>query len=177
MTASQNPEALPRPKALLDREQAAAWAAEHRRAGRRVVFTNGCFDLIHPGHVLYLEDARRLGDALLVGLNSDESVRRLKGASRPFLDEVARATVLAALRSVDALCVFPEDTPLALIEAISPQILVKGGDWKPEQVVGREVVLASGGEVKVLAFHPGFSTTDLARRAAQAALDRRQGGH
>ncbi|MDZ7779833.1 MAG: D-glycero-beta-D-manno-heptose 1-phosphate adenylyltransferase [Gemmatimonadota bacterium] len=136
-----------------------------RPRDRRVVFTNGCFDILHPGHVTYLARARALGDALVVGVNTDASVRRLEKASgRPVVDEKARALVVAALESVDAVCLFDEDTPAALIEALLPDVLVKGGDYAPEQVVGRETVEAAGGRVELIPFVEGYSTTDLLRR-------------
>jgi rfaE bifunctional protein nucleotidyltransferase chain/domain len=128
------------------------------------VFTNGCFDLLHPGHVTYLEAARELGDALVVGLNSDASVRRLKGPARPILTEQERATVLSGLRSVDYVVVFDEDTPLALIRRIVPDVLVKGGDWPVEAIVGADVVLAAGGRVSSLPFVEGKSTTGIVER-------------
>ena len=130
----------------------------------RLCFTNGCFDLIHPGHVQYLEDTRALGDFLLLGLNSDDSVARLKGPGRPLQDERARARVLLGLRSVDAVVRFDEDTPLELIRAIQPDILAKGGDYAPEGVVGREVVEARGGRVVIIPFLPGFSTSAIEER-------------
>ncbi len=143
-------------------------ALEPRRIrGERVVFTNGCFDLVHPGHVIYLEAARDQGDLLTVGLNSDTSVRRLKGDGRPVFSQEERATVLAALRSVDYVCVFEEDTPLALIEAILPDVLVKGGDWRLAQIVGKEVVEAAGGRVMNLPFVEGLSTTAILERIAK----------
>ncbi len=135
-----------------------------RREGARVVFTNGCFDLLHPGHVTYLEAARNLGDLLVVGLNSDASVRRLKGPRRPVCPQEDRAVVLAGLRSVDFVTVFDEDTPLGLIRAVRPDVLVKGGDWSPDQIVGRGVVEASGGRVVALPFVAGRSTTDIVAR-------------
>ena len=140
-----------------------------RRYGRprnsRLVFTNGVFDILHRGHVAYLESARALGDALIVGLNTDASARRLdKGVDRPLNSEKSRALVLAALECVDAVCLFDEDTPVALIEAMLPDVLVKGGDYDLEQVVGREPVEASGGTVTLIPFVDGFSTTDLIRR-------------
>ena len=127
-------------------------------------FTNGCFDLIHPGHIQYLEDVRALGDFLVVGLNSDASVRRLKGPSRPLQDEWARARILLALRSVDAVIRFGEDTPLELIRALQPDVLAKGGDYRPETVVGREEVEARGGRVEIVPFLPGHSTTLIESR-------------
>jgi len=155
---------VPLRKRILSREQLARRLAEHRRRGERIVFTNGCFDLIHPGHVLYLEAARALGDVLVVGLNSDASVRRLKGPSRPVCTQQERALVLAALRSVDYVVVFEEDTPLDLIREVGPDVLVKGGDWAPEDIVGREVVEARGGEVVTVPFVPGTSTTGIVER-------------
>ncbi len=130
----------------------------------KLVFTNGCFDLLHPGHVQYLEDARALGDLLVVGLNSDASVARLKGPSRPLQDQWSRARILLGLRSVDAVVLFPEDTPLDLITALRPDVLVKGGDYRPEDVVGREVVETGGGRLVLLPFLPGHSTSTLEAR-------------
>lgn len=127
-------------------------------------FTNGCFDLLHPGHVRYLEDARALGDFLVVGLNSDASVARLKGVGRPLQDESARASVLLGLRSVDAVVRFNEDTPLELIQALQPDILVKGGDYTPDTVVGREAVEARGGRVVIIPLIPGHSTSRIEER-------------
>lgn len=130
----------------------------------KLCFTNGCFDLIHPGHVKYLEDVRALGDFLVVGLNSDASVARLKGPSRPLQTEEARAQVLLGLRSVDAVVLFEEDTPLELITALQPDLLAKGGDYTPETVVGREVVEARGGKLALIPFLPGHSTSTIERR-------------
>lgn len=130
----------------------------------RLCFTNGCFDLIHPGHVKYLEDARALGDFLVVGLNSDASVARLKGPGRPLQDEAARAAVLLGLRSVDAVVRFDEDTPLELIRALQPDVLVKGGDYTPETVVGRELVESRGGRLVLIPFLPGHSTSRIEQR-------------
>lgn len=138
---------------LLQRAQ--AW----RAAGERIVFTNGCFDLLHYGHICYLAQARDLGERLVVGLNSSDSVRRLKGPRRPINDETTRAHALAAMQVVDAVVIFDDDTPLRLIEALVPDVLVKGGDWKPEQIVGAPVVLAHGGRVLSLPFVEGYSTT------------------
>ena len=127
-------------------------------------FTNGCFDLIHPGHVKYLEDVRALGDFLVLGLNSDASVARLKGPSRPLQDETARAMVLLGLRSVDAVVRFDEDTPLELIRALQPDVLAKGGDYTAETVVGRDVVEARGGRLVLVPFLPGHSTSTIVER-------------
>ena len=147
---------------LVSRRTVAARAAALRRARRRVVFTNGCFDLIHPGHVRYLRAAKRLGDVLIVGLNSDASVRRLKGRSRPLVPQADRAEVIGALEMVDYVTIFDEDTPYALIAAVQPDVLVKGGDWTPEHIVGADIVQARGGRVRSLPFAPGYSTTRLA---------------
>src|SRR5687767_7750558 len=127
--------------------EAAAFAAGVRARGGTVVLTNGVFDLLHPGHVRYLRDARALGDTLIVGVNSDRSVRANKGPARPITPEVERAELLASLRSVDAVTVFDEDTPHALITAVQPDVLVKGADWGPDDIVGRDVVEARGGAI------------------------------
>jgi D-beta-D-heptose 7-phosphate kinase/D-beta-D-heptose 1-phosphate adenosyltransferase len=144
-----------------------AHLAEWRAQGLRVGFTNGCFDILHPGHVRVVTQARAACDRLIVGLNSDASVRRLKGADRPVQDERARAEVLAALEAVDLVAIFAEDTPLKLIERIKPGVLVKGGDYTREQVVGHEIVTASGGEVILVDILPGHSTTSLVKRARE----------
>jgi D-beta-D-heptose 7-phosphate kinase/D-beta-D-heptose 1-phosphate adenosyltransferase len=136
--------------------------------GGRIVFTNGCFDLLHTGHLRYLAEARGLGDFLFVGLNSDASVKRLKGDLRPVRDETERAEMLAALCLVDGVVLFPEDTPLELIVALAPDVLVKGGDWSVSDIVGGPEVLAGGGEVKSLPFSAGYSTTALIERVAKA---------
>src|SRR5690606_29561569 len=146
--------------ALLD-ERLNDW----RRAGLRVGFTNGCFDLLHPGHLKVLAEARAACDRLVVGLNSDASTKRLKGESRPIQDERARAQLLAALEAVDLVVIFDEDTPLELIRRVRPQVLVKGGDYTRDQVVGREIVEASGGEVVIVETLPDRSTTRLVERS------------
>ncbi len=138
-----------------------------RHTGRRVVFTNGCFDLLHPGHVRYLQQARALGDALIVALNSDRGVRELKGPARPILREQERAEVLAALACVDFVTIFDEPTPREIIAALLPDILVKGGDWSIDTIVGREEVEAAGGEVLSLPFVEGVSTSDVIARILQ----------
>jgi len=138
---------------------------EWRRQGLRVGFTNGCFDLLHPGHVRLLAEARATCDRLVVGLNSDASVARLKGADRPIQNEHGRADVLAALEAVDLVVVFPQDTPLELIRKVRPTVLVKGGDYRPEEVVGREIVEAMGGEIVIVGLVPGYSTTRLVNRS------------
>lgn len=136
-----------------------------RPRDRRVVFTNGCFDVLHPGHVEHLAQAKTLGDVLVVGLNSDASVRRLKGAGRPLVTEADRALALAALRSVDAVTLFDEDTPLELISTLLPDVLVKGGDYDLDGIVGRQAVEEAGGEVRVLPFVEGYSTTGILDRS------------
>ena len=135
----------------------------HARGGR-VVFTNGVFDLLHPGHVRYLADARALGDALIVAINSDRSVRANKGPSRPINPEHERAEIVAALRSVDAVTIFDEDTPQALIAAIQPDVLVKGADWGADNIVGRDIVEARGGTVVRVELAQGFSSTRLVEK-------------
>jgi rfaE bifunctional protein nucleotidyltransferase chain/domain len=135
--------------------------------GRRFVFTNGCFDLIHPGHTELLRRARALGHYLLVGLNSDRSVRALKGEGRPIQGEQARAAVVAALASVDYVVLFDEDTPLEIITELTPDILVKGGDYTPASVVGRDVVEKAGGKVQVIPLIPGFSSSQIAQKIRQ----------
>jgi len=132
-----------------------------RQQSGTVVFTNGVFDLLHPGHIDVLEAARAHGDALVVGLNSDSSVRRLKGPTRPVRSEAERAYVLAALRSVDVVVVFEEDTPLRLVLALTPDVIVKGGDYREETVVGAAEVRASGGRVVIVPLTPGQSTTSI----------------
>lgn len=153
---------------ILSRQQASTFAARVRTNGGRVVFTNGVFDLLHPGHVRYLSDARALGDALIVGVNSDRSVRANKGPARPITPEVERAELLASLRSVDAVTVFDEDTPHALITAVQPDVLVKGADWGSDNIVGRDVVEARGGAVVRIALAEGFSSTRLIDRVRGA---------
>jgi len=135
-----------------------------RAGGERVVFTNGCFDILHYGHLHYLAQARDLGNRLVIGLNSAASVRRLKGPARPINDDATRAHLLAALEIVDAVTFFGEDTPLDLIRAVQPDVLVKGGDWKPAQIVGSDLVLARGGSVRSLPFVEGYSTTNIEQK-------------
>lgn len=133
---------------------------------KKIVFTNGCFDILHRGHVAYLNEAKNLGDILIVGLNSDASVKRLKGEMRPINKEQDRKFVLENLKSVDFVEIFNEDTPYNLIDSIKPNILVKGGDWKPDQIVGSDIVLKSGGQVRSLQFIDGFSTTKTIEKAS-----------
>jgi rfaE bifunctional protein nucleotidyltransferase chain/domain len=135
-----------------------------KRNGRRVVFTNGCFDLLHPGHIQLLEAARSKGDALVVGINSDDSVRTLKGAGRPIVPAQERAEILANFECVDAVVVFDELTPQKTVAALLPDILVKGGDWPGNQIVGREEVEAAGGEVVLIDVVEGYSTTEILRK-------------
>lgn len=150
---------------VVDRETAARWVKDLQGQGQKVVFTNGCFDLLHRGHVHYLEEARSLGDALIVGVNTDASVLRLnKGPGRPIIPEGDRVRMVAALACVDRVVLFPEDTPLELIIAVQPDILVKGGDYKIEDIVGREAVLRRDGQVLTLAILPGYSTGLILQR-------------
>ncbi len=135
-----------------------------RSGGLRIVFTNGCFDILHVGHVRYLTEARALGDFLVVGLNSDSSTKGLKGDGRPVVPELERKEMLLSLRAVDAVLLFDEPTPFELIKAVQPDLLVKGGDWPVEKIVGSDIVLAQGGKVLSLAFHPGHSTTSLLQK-------------
>lgn len=139
-----------------------------KRNGKRVVFTNGCFDLLHPGHIRSLETARGLGDVLIVGINSDESVRTLKGEGRPVIPEQERAEILASLECVDAVVIFDEFTPQRVVAALVPDVLVKGGDWPGNQIVGREEVEAAGGKVVLVDVVPGYSTTDILKKIRES---------
>jgi rfaE bifunctional protein nucleotidyltransferase chain/domain len=149
---------------ILDRELLVKERQRLGTEGRRVVFTNGCFDLLHPGHIRYLGQARLLGDVLIVALNSDASVHKLKGESRPILKERERAEVMAALACVDYVTIFSEETPRELIAQLLPDVLVKGGDWSLDTIVGREEVEAAGGSVQSLSFIEGVSTTEIIER-------------
>lgn len=157
---------------VLTRSECVERCRELRAAGKRIVFTNGCFDILHRGHVTYLEEAATLGDALVVGINSDDSIRRLKGPDRPIVGEDDRAALIAALRAVAFTTIFSEDTPFDLIHAILPDVLVKGGDYDPDAnegpryIVGSDVVRSNGGEVRVIKFVEGRSTTDIIRKIA-----------
>jgi len=153
----------PTPLAELGRERR-AWKA----AGRAVVFTNGCFDLLHPGHIALLEEARRHGDVLVVGINSDASVRALKGPGRPLVPEGERTETLLALETVDRVLVYDEETPAAVIAALVPDVLVKGADWAIDAIVGRDVVEAAGGKVVRAQIVPGRSTTAILERAGRS---------
>jgi D-beta-D-heptose 7-phosphate kinase/D-beta-D-heptose 1-phosphate adenosyltransferase len=144
---------------------------ELQHQGRQVVFTNGCFDLLHVGHIKYLQAARQLGDLLVLGLNSDASIRRLKGEKRPLIDQTERCHILAALSCVDFVTVFDEDTPLELIRSLRPDILVKGGDYRMEEVVGRETVESYGGRVELISFVDGKSTTNIINKILQSYQD------
>lgn len=146
---------------LPDPEAQAAFVADLRARGRRIVFTNGVFDLLHPGHVRYLQAARSHGDALIVGVNADASVRRIKGPDRPIQPERERAEILAALACVDAVAIFDEDTPAALIDRVQPDVLVKGADWPADGIVGRDVVERRGGVVIREPIEPGYSTSAM----------------
>jgi len=141
-------------------QQRAIW----REQGRRVVFTNGCFDLLHPGHITYLEDAKALGDVLIIGLNDDASIRRLKGETRPINPLQDRAVMLAALKPVDEVVAFSEDTPFNLISTLLPDVLVKGGDYHIDDIVGADVVQATDGQVTTIAFLDGYSSSGLIQR-------------
>jgi rfaE bifunctional protein nucleotidyltransferase chain/domain len=151
-------------ESILTLEQAILRFGRGKRNGRRVVFTNGCFDLLHPGHIRSLEHARSLGDALIVGLNSDSSVRQLKGEGRPVIPERERAEILAALECVDGVVIFDDLTPQRVIAALLPDVLVKGGDWPGDQIVGREEVEAAGGRVVSVPVVPGYSTSEILKK-------------
>jgi rfaE bifunctional protein nucleotidyltransferase chain/domain len=154
---------------MLDPEALVRFVADARAAGRRIVFTNGVFDILHPGHVRYLQTARRHGDVLIIGLNSDASVRRNKGPARPINPEAERAEVLEALACVDAVSVFAEDTPADIIRRVQPDILVKGADWPADQIVGRDTVEARGGAVILEPVEQGYSTSAIIDRVKQSA--------
>lgn len=155
-------------KKILSPEHAARWVKTFQKGGKRVVFTNGCFDLIHSGHVTYLEQARALGDALVIALNTDASVKRLKGPDRPLVPLKDRAKVVASLGCVDAVTWFTADTPEKLIKKLLPKILVKGGDWSVDKIIGADIVIAHGGEVKSLGYIEGRSTTKIINKARAA---------
>lgn len=158
----------PSPPRILSTEEATRWAAALRDSRKTIVFTNGVFDLLHPGHVRYLQDARALGDALIVAVNSDRSVRANKGADRPINPEAERAELLGSLACVDAVVIFDEDTPHEIVTRIQPDVLVKGADWGPDNIVGRDVVEARGGRVVRIELEPGFSTTQLIERVRRS---------
>jgi D-beta-D-heptose 7-phosphate kinase/D-beta-D-heptose 1-phosphate adenosyltransferase len=149
---------------ILSTEEAAAFADDLRRQGKTVVFTNGVFDLLHPGHIRYLREARQQGDALIVGVNSDRSVRAIKGPARPLTPERERAEVLAALAAVDAVVIFDEETPHEIVTRIQPDVLVKGADWDADRIVGGDVVEARGGRVVRIPIAQGFSTSRIVEK-------------
>jgi len=158
------------PTKVLFRDQLLSILDGERAQGKRIVFTNGCFDLMHVGHTRYLQAAKALGDVLVVGVNSDASIRTLdKAPDRPIVPEAQRAEVLAALGCVDFVVIFDESDPLQLITAVEPDVLVKGGDWTMDRIVGREIVEASGGVVKTIPLVPGLSTTGLLQRIRSTA--------
>jgi len=145
-------------------DEACKQRQQWKKEGQRVVFTNGCFDLLHPGHITYLNDAKALGDVLILGLNDDASIQRLKGDTRPINPLHDRAVMLAALKSIDAVVAFSEDTPLKLITALMPDVLVKGGDYSIDTIVGAKEVMQTGGQVQVIPFLEGYSSTRLIQR-------------
>lgn len=153
---------------ILNKDNLAEWVAECRAKGSKIVFSNGCFDILHRGHVEYLAKAADFGDEMLIGLNTDASVKRLKGPSRPINDEYARAIVLAGLEFVSAVVLFDEDTPYNLIKAVQPDVLVKGSDYKPEDIVGYDIVTAKGGKVETIDFVDGYSTTRTIEKSRNA---------
>lgn len=155
-------------RVLASRADAAAWAADHRAAGRVVVFTSGVFDVLHPGHTRYLAGARAHGDVIIVAVNADRSVRALKGADRPLHPAQERAELLSALACVDAVVVFDDDTPLEIVRAVQPDVLAKAGDQVDGAIVGRDVVEGRGGRVVQISRTPGYSTTSVLQRARQA---------
>lgn len=135
-----------------------------RNEGKKIVFTNGCFDILHPGHVTYLEKAKKLGDILVLGLNSDKSIKRIKGEKRPILNQEERATILSYLEMLDYICIFEDDTPYELIKLVKPDLLVKGGDWSVENIVGKDIVEAYGGKVVNIPYIQGKSTSGIIER-------------
>ena len=154
-------------------EEAAHLCDNFRSQGKKIIFTNGCFDILHSGHIQYLEQAKALGDILFLGLNSDDSVRRIKGSPRPIVSEKERAFVVAGLQSVDFVVIFEQDTPYELIRLLKPDILVKGGDWNPEDIVGSDIVQGYGGRVLSLPYLEGISTTELFFKIATAFSDKK----
>lgn len=150
---------------VLTQKNLAGVVDAYKNQNKKIVFTNGCFDLLHIGHVTYLEEAKKRGDILIVGINTDASVRKLKGPTRPIQNENDRAAILAALKSVDHTVLFDEETPLNLIKQVKPDVLVKGGDWKIEQIVGSDFVMSYGGKVESLNFVDGKSTTKIIEKS------------
>jgi D-beta-D-heptose 7-phosphate kinase/D-beta-D-heptose 1-phosphate adenosyltransferase len=159
---------IDRPGGVMSQAGVAAFVAARRGAGRRIGFTNGVFDLLHPGHIRYLQAARLLADLLVVGLNADRSVHRNKGPARPINRQEERAEVVAALACVDAVVIFEEDTPDAIIRLVQPDVLVKGADWPADQIVGRDTVEARGGRVVLIPVEQGYSTTAIVEKIRNA---------
>lgn len=152
-------------KKIIDKTELSRVSQREHFFNKKIVFTNGCFDILHPGHVYYLNQARSLGDVLIVGLNSDDSVRQLnKGAERPIHPQEERARVLASLLCVDYVCIFDEDTPLELIKIVKPDVLAKGGDYTIDKIVGADIVLQNGGKVEIIPLLEGYSTTNIVRK-------------
>ena len=149
---------------ILSGKKLEQWLEDCRKNGKKIVFSNGCFDILHRGHVEYLSKAAAFGDVMIIGLNTDASVRRLKGSSRPVNDEKARAFILAGLECVTAVVLFDEDTPYNLIKTVQPDVLVKGSDYKPEDIVGYDIVTAKGGKVVTVNLVEGFSTTGIIQK-------------
>lgn len=149
---------------IVSREMLVELTSTWRAQNKSIVFTNGCFDILHFGHIAYLSKARSLGDKLIIGINSDNSVNRLKGKGRPIQDEISRAIVISALEMVDAVVIFEEDNPFELIKAIVPDVLVKGGDWEVQDIIGSDIVLKNGGKVMSLSYEQGYSTTAIERK-------------
>ncbi len=149
---------------ILTRSQAKEIIRKEREKGKKIVFTNGCFDLLHAGHIYLLREAKKEGDILIVALNSDSSVRKIKGTSRPIYPEKERAEILASLEMVDYVVIFEETTPYQIIKELKPHILVKGGDWRINEVVGRDLVESWGGKVKIVPYLSGFSTTNIVEK-------------
>jgi rfaE bifunctional protein nucleotidyltransferase chain/domain len=149
---------------IVSREMLVELTSTWRAQNKSIVFTNGCFDILHFGHIAYLSKARSLGDKLIIGINSDNSVNRLKGKGRPIQDEISRAIVISALEMVDAVVIFEEDNPFELIKAIVPDVLVKGGDWEIQDIIGSDIVLKNGGKVMSLSYEQGYSTTAIERK-------------
>ena len=153
---------------ILSREELVRLCRQEQKRGKKLVFTNGCFDILHAGHVRYLDEAAALGNILVLGLNSDASVKRLKGDSRPHFAGQDRAIVLAGWQAVDNVCLFDENTPYELIQAAQPILLAKGGDWRPEEIVGADIVQASGGMVRSLRFVEGISSTAIIKKMRES---------
>jgi rfaE bifunctional protein nucleotidyltransferase chain/domain len=151
---------------ILNEKSLDSWLARKRFKNKKIVFTNGCFDILHPGHIVYLSKAADSGDVLIIGLNTDASVRKLKGEGRPVMDQDSRALLLASLSFVSAVVLFEEDTPQRLIQVIQPDILVKGSDYRPEEIVGYDIVKARGGEILTIDFVEGYSSSSIRRKIA-----------